>query len=133
MSEFLFKELDYDIWKYLKIRKVLRIVEFVGLLLVALSAVFIRPSIWEFIFSLLSVLIIPECFLAIQRWDTKSLIKEVLQFLNGELEENLSMKEYCENIEKNGNPVKIGFYQYMCIIIEEKIEEVERLKRLVIF
>ena len=125
--------LDYDIQKYLKIRKVLRIVELVGLLVVVLTAIFIRPCIWELIFSLLSVLIIPECFVAIQRWGTKSLIKDVLLFLNGELDKYLSMKEYCENIEKNANTVKIGFYQYICIKIEKKMEEVENLKRLVIF
>ncbi len=122
--------LDYDIQKYLKIRKVLRIVELVGLLVVVLTAIFIGPSILELIFSLLSVLVVPECFIAIQRWGTKSLIKDVLLFLNGELDKNLSMKEYCENIEKNANTVKIGFYQYM---LKKKIEEVENLKRLVIF
>lgn len=122
--------LDYDIQKYLKIRKVLRIVELVGLLVVVLTAIFIGPSILELIFSLLSVLVVPECFIAVQRWGTKSLIKDVLLFLNGELDEILSMKEYCENIEKNANTVKIGYYQYM---IEKKIEEVENLKRLVIF
>lgn len=122
--------LDYDIQKYLKIRKVLRIVELVGLLVVVLTAIFIGPSILELIFSLLSVLVVPECFIAIQRWGTKSLIKDVLLFLNGELDKILSMKEYCENIEKNANTVKIGFYQYM---LEKKVEEVENLKRLVIF
>ncbi len=127
MSEFLFDELGYDIQKYLRIRKVLRFVELVGLLVVILVAAFMRPSISELIFSLLSVLIVLECFIAIQRWVTRSLIGKVLLFLNDEL------KEICEQFYESDNPVMIGYYQNVCNDLKEKITKVEDLKRLVVF
>lgn len=119
MARFLEKELDSRIQRYLKIRKVLRIVELVGVIIVILISFLRKLSVSEVIFSLLAVPLLFECFIAIERWGVKSLIEAVENYLKEELED--------ENEQENLD------YEFKRIILRKELKELEDLKRLVIF
>ena len=128
MSRFLEKELNSEIKKYLKIRKVLRIVEVVLVIVVVLTAVLVKPKISDAVFSLLAAFLIPECFIAIQRWGVNCLIKGVKNILECDLEKHSKL-----SIENQEKLISHEFYKSMCKILEKELEELEDMKRLVIF
>ena len=67
--------LDLDARKYLRLRKVLRTFKFVCLIALFVLVFFDRKDFVEIIGCMAVVVIVPEAFLAIQRWEIKAFIR----------------------------------------------------------
>ena len=152
------ENLKPDVQRYLRLRRVLRTVEFVCL--VALLIVFLYTggeNLARIIGCLAIVIIIPEVFLAVQRWGVETSIKYAklleekdLDFYSKQKEEAEKMKEDLISRECNPNLTaesleiiqkerlnlgwmsnRIKYYKFLCDNLERKIRQINELKRLV--
>ena len=152
------ENLKPDVQKYLRLRKVLRTIEFVCFvaLLVVLAFSDIKDFV-EIISCMAVVVIIPEAFLAIQRWTVetsircaKLLVEKDLNFYSKQkaeaekLEEDLISRESDPNLTAESleflQEVKFGddwlsgrirYFKFLCDELEKNLKLINDLKGLV--
>ena len=152
------ENLKPDVQKYLRLRKVFRTIE-----IICFAALFIvllysdGENLTEIIGYIAIVVIVPEAFLAIQRWSVKTSIKYArlleesdLDFYCKQKAEAEEMKE--ELISQETNPSltieslkiiereklnsgwvsnRIRYYKFLCDNLQETLKQLNEMKRLV--
>lgn len=153
------EKLEQDVKSYLCSRKVFRILEILTSVIFIVLLIVLDNGVLNIIACICGVILIPECFLAIRRTETKMAIKNEKLVAKNELEFYSAMKAECEKIrnefiskgsEKSvpdeckelvwKEEIGIGWlslkmknFESKCDEARQTMEQLESIKRLVIF